>query len=97
MRDDVRDALDEFLVEHVMIGLGNIRGSISRIEATELHEAEARQLALNRIGAQIDHLEARARSLHGMLRRLDTVARPAFAPVPVRDGRPLFQSRRSVN
>lgn len=97
MRDDVRDAFEEFLVEHVMIGLGNIRASISRIEATELHETEARQLALNRIGAQIDHLEARARSLHGILRHLDTVAQPAFARTSLRDGRPLFQSRRGVN
>lgn len=97
MRDDVRDALEEFLVEHVMIGLGNIRGSIARIEGMNRQEAAQRQLALERIGAQIDHIESRARALHGLIGRIEAIegpkpvcAQPAVAHV-------LFQSRRAIN
>jgi len=97
MRDDVRDALEEFLVEHVIIGLGNIRGSINRIEATGEAEAETRQVALNRIGAQIDHLESRARSLHGLVCRLEPVERTALRPRQPAPGQVLFQSRRALN
>lgn len=96
MRDDVRDALEEFLVEHVMIGLGNIRGSIARIEGMGPQAAAQRQLALDRIGAQIDHIEARARSLQAMLGRIEPVAAPPFSRPQASEAPVLFQSRRRM-
>lgn len=90
MRQDAVDAFEEFLVEQVLIGLGNIRASMDRIDTAD---PAASRLALSRIGAQIDHMEARARALHGRFFR--SVSPAALLPG---DGtEPVFISRRRLN
>lgn len=93
MAADVNRVVEEFLVEHVMIGLGNIRLALDGLGGDGLAGTPAQTIAVARIGAQIDHLETRARVLHGLL-RLPPGAPCAAAgrPAPV-----IFQSRRGVN
>ena len=90
MGSDAIDAFEEFLVEQVLIGLGNIRASMDRIDTAD---PAASRLALSRIGAQIDHREARARALHGRYFRSET---PAVLLAGA-ESEPVFYTRRRLN
>lgn len=67
MVSDRTGAVEEFLVEHVMLGLGNIRTALDRIGPGTDREMLA--LAQRRIEGRIDDIEARARSLLDLLAR----------------------------
>jgi hypothetical protein len=61
-------AFETFLVEDVILTLGNLRGSLAWLNQSETVEADARQRAwLDRIDRQIETLEERARH---MIRRM---------------------------
>ena len=94
MDTDTKAALEEFLVEHVMIGLGNIRANMSHVDAAA--DQRLRELALGRIEGQLDHLETRARSLQAMLARTSSIPSPRPAPDDGADTLVLFHSRRAL-
>lgn len=84
---DRTDPVDDFLVEHVMLGLGNIRRALDQIGPGA--DPVTQSLALRRIEGRIDDIEARARALLDRQGAADPVPPPAPA-MPAR-----FTSRRS--
>lgn len=88
MAGDRTEAVEDFLVEHVMLGLGNIRTALARIGPEA--DPEARALALSRIEGRIDDIEARARALLDAAGRTRRVPPAAASPV-------VFASRRRTN
>ena len=93
MADDMRPAgapdYATFLVEDVILSLGNLRGSLDWLAAEPA--AERRAAAPERIERQMDQIEDRAREL---------IRRQAEAAVPAADSKlwvvrgPAFRSRR---
>lgn len=58
---DRTDPVEDFLVEHVMLGLGNIRRALDQIGPGA--DPVTQSLALRRIEGRINDIEARARAL----------------------------------
>ena len=83
------EAVEDFLVEHVMLGLGNIRTALNRIGPDA--DPEVRALALRRIEGRIDDIEIRARAL------LDASGRARQAAPPAPAAPATFTSRRRAN
>ena len=75
MDDGLQGIVEGFLVEHVMVGLGNIRARIDLLEADRIAADEPPSLDLRMIAGQIDRLETHARALQFLLR--DRPAGPA--------------------
>lgn len=90
---DRTDPVEDFLVEHVMLGLGNIRLALGEIGPGA--DPVTQSLALRRIAGRIDDIEARARLLlhHGTPRDGAPDGEPPTAPaIPA-----IFASRRRPN
>ena len=84
MDDGLADIVEGFLVEHVMVGLGNIRTRIDLLEAERIAADEPPLLDLRAIAGQIDRLESRARAVRFLLRdhprQAAVTAAPPFTP-----------------
>jgi len=82
MGDDMRNLVERFLVEHVLLGLGNIRSTLCGLDGNGDHGLEVTLIA-----GQIDQLESRARALHFLL---DETEAPASSAPDIA----VFASRR---
>ncbi|MDH5530969.1 MAG: hypothetical protein OEY05_13120 [Paracoccaceae bacterium] len=68
MTEHNHSAFETFLVEDVILTLGNLRGSLAWLNQSETVETDARQRAwLDRIDRQIETLEERARHMIGRM------------------------------
>lgn len=86
MGKGVEAVIERFVVEDVLVGLGNIRARLAEVAAAEARGEAAPALQLALIATRIDLLEAQARRLQV---RLHPPAADEPGPLPV------FASRRS--
>jgi hypothetical protein len=84
MDDGLAAIVERFLVEHVLVGLGNVRTRIDLLESERIAADEPPSLDLRAIAGQIDRLESHARALQFLLRdRPRRSASVAVAPALV--------------
>ncbi|MCB2128136.1 MAG: hypothetical protein KDE03_03445 [Rhodobacteraceae bacterium] len=62
-------SFEVFLVEDVILTLGNLRNSLAWLAAAEGTSPEERRSGIDRLNRQLDLVEARARELCGNMRR----------------------------
>lgn len=86
MDEAIEAVVERFVVEHVLLGLGNIRARLGELEAAEARGEVAPPLQLAVVAGHIDELERRARRLQDLLR--------SGSDRPGTSGAPLFASRR---
>ncbi|MDW4549850.1 hypothetical protein R5H32_10835 [Defluviimonas sp. D31] len=68
MADDIRQQLESFLVEDVILTLGNLRGSLAWLLADETDTLSPRGIGIDRLDRQLALVEDRARSVCRLLR-----------------------------
>jgi hypothetical protein len=69
MTQNAGTAFEVFLVEDVILTLGNLRNSLAWLAAAEGTSPEERKSGIDRLNRQLDLVEARARELCSNMRR----------------------------